>query len=161
MNLHLSRQLRYFSAARRVFVFVVSIPSSTAGVTLPTFRPYRRAMVFCTHYYGFHRVLFPSLCALGGNIGASPAVFVFVRHEFFPCCCHRSCILAYLFFQGLRCALASASDAFKLLLTRGGSTLSTIGVPLIAPVGPTSRTEFHAVDHWRPIDSPHRSQVAY
>ena len=91
--------------------------------------------IFVRHHYGFHRVLFSSLYALGGNIGASCVVFVFVRLEFFPCC-RRSCILAYLFFQGGRCALASAGDAFKLLLTCRG-------------------------DHWRHIDRPHTSNVAY
>ena len=89
--------------------------------------------------HGFHRVLFPSPYALGGNIEASRVVVaVFVRHEVFPFCCRLSCILVYSFFQDShRCALVSASDAFKLSLTCRGSMLSTIGVPLIAPAGPT------------------------
>ena len=65
-----------------------------------------------------------------------PDLLLFLSDELFPFRCRLSCILAYLFFQHFRWALDPASDAFKLLLLCRDLTLSTIDVPLVAPVGP-------------------------
>ena len=103
--------------------------------SLPTFRTYQRTMVFS----------YPTIMA--SVVSSSPRphrlvatwmlhALLFSSDDFFPFRCRLSCILAYLFFQRFRWALDSASDAFKLLLLCRDLTLSAIGVPLIAPVGP-------------------------
>ena len=106
--------------------------------------------VLVRHYYSFHRVLFPRLPALL----FSSDEFSFSLPPFL--------YLGVLVFQRFRWALDSACDAFKLILRYRDLTLSTLGVPLIAPVGPISSIRgFHVADHWRHIDRPYISHVAY
>ena len=87
------------------------------------------------HYYSFHRVLFPSSSPLGSIMDASRVVVVFVR-RLFPFSLLPFLYLGVLVFPRFRWTLDSAIDAFNLLLLCRDLTLSTIGVPLIAPVGP-------------------------
>ena len=91
-----------------------------------------------------------------------PALLLFSSDNFFPFRCRLFLNLAYLFFQRFRWALDSGSDAVKLLQLCRDLTLSTLGVPLIALVGLIYKVlGFHVADHWRHIDRPHRSHVAY
>ena len=134
-NLYFCRQLSYFWAARRVF-FAVWFPFFYHRCGLSTFLTYWRAVMV------WYATIIASIVSFSPRLNrlvASwmlPALLLFSSDDFFPFCCRPSCILAYLFSQRFRWVLDSASDAVKLLLLCRDLTLSTIGVPLIAPVGP-------------------------
>ena len=134
-----------------IVLLYVFFPLFHGRCSLPMFRTYRRAVMF------WYAIIIASIVSFFPRLPAllfSSDEFSFSLPPFL--------YLGVLVFQRFRWALDSACDAFKLILRYRDLTLSTLGVPLIAPVGPISSIRgFHVADHWRHIDRPYISHVAY